>query len=131
EIQLIPDFVLGLRFRDGSNRCFMVEIDRVTMPISRSDFRQTSVERRRRAYLTAHANTQHKQQFGWKTFRVLMVTTDNRRLRSLMEAVKTFHIPNGIGASLFFFSAASELATSDPLSVSWRDGNNTEVRLAK
>jgi hypothetical protein len=45
EIGLIPDLVFGLKFADGSRRCFMVEIDRGTMPISRSDFRQTSFER--------------------------------------------------------------------------------------
>jgi hypothetical protein len=31
DISLIPDLVLGLKFPDGSRRCFMVEIDRGTM----------------------------------------------------------------------------------------------------
>ena len=46
------------------------------MPIARSDFLQTSFERKMRAYLTAHAGKQHEKHFGWKTFRVLTVTTD-------------------------------------------------------
>ena len=76
EIGLVPDLVFGLQFADGSRHSFMVEIDRGTMPIGRSDFLQTSFERKMRAYLTAHAGKQHEKHFGWKTFRVLTVTTD-------------------------------------------------------
>ena len=45
EIGLVPDLVFGLQFVDGSRHSFMVEIDRGTMPIARSDFLQTSFER--------------------------------------------------------------------------------------
>jgi len=56
EIGLVPDLVFGLQFPDGSRHSFMVEIDRGTMPVVRSDtFRQTSFEEKMRAYLTAHA----------------------------------------------------------------------------
>ena len=68
DIGFIPDLVFGLKFPDGSRRCLMVEIDRGTMPISRSDFRQTSVERKMRAYLTAYAAKQHEQQFRMEKF---------------------------------------------------------------
>jgi hypothetical protein len=42
ERALVPDLVFGLLLPDGSRRCFMVEIDRGTMPIARSNFSQTS-----------------------------------------------------------------------------------------
>jgi hypothetical protein len=46
EIGVIPDFVFGIRSHDGSNRSFVVEIDRGTMPVVRSDFnRRASRER--------------------------------------------------------------------------------------
>jgi DNA-binding Lrp family transcriptional regulator len=64
EIAVIPDLVFGLRFADGSRRCFMVEIDRGTMPIARNDIQQTSLDRKMRAYLTAYAAKQHERQFG-------------------------------------------------------------------
>jgi hypothetical protein len=38
EIGLVPDLVFGLQFPDGSRHSFMVEIDRGTTPIARSDF---------------------------------------------------------------------------------------------
>ena len=63
EIGLVPDLVFGLQFADGSRHSFMVEIDRGTMPIARSDFLQTSFERKMRAYLTAHAAKRHEKHF--------------------------------------------------------------------
>ena len=129
EIGLIPDLIFGIAFPDGSRRCFMVEIDRGTMPISRSDLRQTSIERKMRAYLTAHANKQHESQFGWKTFRVLTVTTDHQRMRSMIEALRQFNTPQSPGASPFFFALREELRASDPLAHAWREENGRQVRL--
>jgi hypothetical protein len=89
EVGIVPDFAFGLTLQDGSRRHFTVEIDRGTMPVVRSDtFRQTSFEEKMRAYLTAHAAKQHERQFGWKTFRVLTVTTDHHRVESMMEALR-------------------------------------------
>ena len=45
EIGVVPDFAFGLTLADGSRRQFLVEIDRGTMPVVRSDtFRQTSFQ---------------------------------------------------------------------------------------
>jgi hypothetical protein len=118
EIGLVPDLVFGLKFPDGSGRCFMVEVDRGTIPVVRSDIRQTSFERKMRAYLTAHAEKQHVQRFGWRTLRVLTATTDDDRKRSMMEALRQLRIPNSSGASLFFslpettYERAIRLSTS-------------------
>jgi DNA-binding Lrp family transcriptional regulator len=129
DVGVVPDLVFGLRFPDGSRRCFMVEIDRGTMPISRADISQTSFERKMRAYLTAHAGKQHERQFGWKTFRVLTVTSDRNRMRSMMEALCKLRIPHSPGASLFFFATRDELRESDPLAHFWRDGTGRDARL--
>jgi hypothetical protein len=129
EIGLVPDLAFGLKFPDGSRRCFMVEIDRGTMPISRGGITQTSFDRKMRAYLTAHANGQHESQFGWKTFRVLTVTTDDQRIRSILETLGLLHISNSPGAALFFFATRDQLRASDPLAHIWRDGSDREVRL--
>jgi Replication-relaxation len=129
EVGIIPDLVFGLRFRDGSRRCFMVEIDRGTMPIARSDIRQTSLERKMRAYLTAYAAKQHEKHFGWKAFRVLIVTTDEYRVRSSIEELRKLRIAASPGPSLFFFATRSELCNANPLSHAWQDGNGREARL--
>jgi Replication-relaxation len=129
EIGLVPDLVFGLKFTDGSRRCFMVEIDRGTMPVERSDITETSFERKMRVYLTAHAGKQHERQFGWKTFRVLTVTTEDHRKRSIIEALRKLRIPNSPGPSLFLFATRDELRMCDPLAHRWLDGNGAGVQL--
>jgi hypothetical protein len=57
--------------------------------------------------LTAHAGKQHEKHFGWKTFRVLTVTTDQHRMQSMMEALRKLRIPHSPGAPLFFFTTAT------------------------
>jgi Replication-relaxation len=121
-VGVVPDLVFGLRFRDGSRRCFMVEIDRGTMPITRSDIRQSSFERKMRAYLTAYAAKQHEQQFGWKAFRVLTVTTDQHRLGSMVKALRSSSVPQSPGPALFWFALRGELNRYDPFAHTWRDG---------
>jgi hypothetical protein len=124
EFGLVPDFLFGLRYPDGSRRCFMVEIDRGTMPVSRSDPSQTSFALKMRAYLAAHAAGLHQQSYGWKAFRVLTVTTDQNRVALMANALRQISNPRGPGAALFLFSTRNILSTSNPLRHEWRDGND-------
>ena len=55
EISVVPDFVFGLGCSGGARRNYMVEIDRGTMPVMRYDPDQTSIPRKMRVYLAAHA----------------------------------------------------------------------------
>jgi hypothetical protein len=57
------------------------------------------------------------------------VTTDQHRMQSMMEALRRLHVPNSMGASLFFFATRDGLRASDPLMHEWRDGNGRAVRL--
>ncbi|PPQ17844.1 hypothetical protein CV770_18695 [Bradyrhizobium sp. AC87j1] len=129
DLAVVPDLVFGLMFPDGSRRCFMVEIDRGTMPISRSDFRQTSFERKMHAYLTAYGQGEHTKHFGWKTFRVLVVTTNQQRTRSMIERLQQLNVQESPGPSLFLFSLANELQRNDPFTHFWQDGSGRATRL--
>jgi hypothetical protein len=120
---LIPDLVFGLRFSDGSRRCFCVEIDRGTMPITRSNTAGTSFALKMRGYLAAHATSQHEQRYGWKNFRVLTITTDQKRAQSMADVLRKLQLPRGPGASLFFFITRDELKNNSPIATAWRDGN--------
>jgi hypothetical protein len=81
------------------------------------------------AYLTAHAIRRHEQQFGWKNFRVLAVTTDDQRMRSMQEGLRQLHIADSPGDSLFFFASRSALSMSDPLAHTWHDGTDRGIKL--
>jgi hypothetical protein len=129
EISVVPDLSFGLRFADGTRRCFLVEVDRGTMPISRSNIRQTSFERKIRAYLAAHAERLHERHFGWKTFRVLAVLNDRERIRSILKVCRTISSPATPGLRLFLFALASELRATDPLAYFWYDGDGRDIRL--
>ena len=129
EIGVVPDIVFGLELADGSRRYFMVEIDRGTMPVIRSHFDQTSVAKKMRVYLAAHATKQHERQFGWKNFRVLTVTTDRQRMQSLKEASRQLRVSRSPGAALFLFATFDDLRASDPLASEWQDGNDRPMRL--
>jgi hypothetical protein len=129
EIGVLPDIVFGLELPDSSRRYFMVEIDRGTMPITRSDREQTSFERKMRAYLAAHAAKQHERQFGWKNFRVLTVTTNQQRVQSMKEASRQLSAPRNGGSSLFLFATFDDIRGGNPLALNWRDGNNRTICL--
>src|SRR4051812_17878419 len=133
EASVIPDIVFGLELTDGSRRNFMVEIDRGTMPVRRSDPEQTSIERKMRVYLAAHAAKQHQREFGWTNFRVLFATTNQERIETMIDASRQSQARrHGVGASLFWFSTFSEIKeVADLLALEWRDGNRRAVRLTQ
>jgi hypothetical protein len=108
---------------------FMVEVDRGTMPIVRADMRQTSFERKMRAYLAAHATSEHERRFGWKAFRVLTVTPGQQRARSMIEALRRLSVPDSPGPSLFWFATRAKLQVGNPLKHPWLDGTGIERRL--
>ena len=95
----------------------------------RANFLQTSFDRKMRAYLSAHAAREHERCFGWNTFRVLTVTTDESRLQSMREALADIHQPHSLGPSLFFFATRSALHVSDPLLHTWSSGDGRHVSL--
>ena len=133
ETAIVPDIVFGLQLANGIRRNFMVEIDRGTMPVRRSDPEQTSIERKMRVYLSAHAAKQHQREFGWTNFRVLFVTTNQERIETMIDASRQSQARrHGVGASLFWFSTFSEIKeVADLLALEWRDGNRRAVRLTQ
>lgn len=46
-----------------------------------------------RAYLAAHAEGRHMHQFGWKTFRVLVVTTEQPRTNTMIKTLQRVDAP--------------------------------------
>lgn len=118
EIGLVSDIAFELRKRAPRN--FLVEIDRGTMPITRADFSQTSIERKLRSYLSAHASRLIERRLGWKSFRVLIATSDEHRVRSMIECLRSIQPPGAAGSSLFLFASHAELRAADPLTVPWR-----------
>jgi hypothetical protein len=129
DIAVIPDTLVGFRFADGSRRCFAVEIDRGTMPVTRKDIDGTSFALKMRIYLAAYAAAHHEQRWGWKAFRVLTVTTDAVRMQTMIGALRKVPMPRGPGSALFFFTTQDQLRSADPLRNIWHDGTGRLVAL--
>ena len=129
EISVIPDLVFGLQLATGERRNFVAEIDRGTMPISRSDPSQTSFERKMRVYLAAHAAQQHQRQFGWRNFRVLTITTTTARVGAMLEALRRLRVSHATSAPLFLFTTFNDLRARTPLTVDWLDATRGGVSL--
>jgi hypothetical protein len=129
EASVIPDFVFGLQLKNDKRLNFTVEIDRGTMPVSRSDPDRTSFEQKMRVYLAAHAAKQHERQFGWKNFRVLTVTTDQQRVKSMREALRRLRTSRANCVPLFLFTTFDDLRATTPLTVDWLDATGGGVSL--
>jgi hypothetical protein len=52
------------------------------MPVDRANLMQTSLKRKFLAYTAAKRADLHQRHFGWKAFRVLIVTTNAQSARS-------------------------------------------------
>jgi hypothetical protein len=87
---IIPDELFGLEFiGEGrkSYRFFALEVDRGTMPVKRSDLRQSSYLRKILAYRQIAAQSVYKSHLGLPNFVVLNVALTEERMRSIMSAV--------------------------------------------
>lgn len=129
EIGLVPDIAFTVAPKIGARRNFLVEIDRGSMPITRADFSQTSIERKLRCYLAAHAARLPGHQFGWKAYRVLIVTSDANRVRSMLDALQSIQPPGAAGSSLFLFGSRDALCAVDPLTANWHGVDGSLRRL--
>jgi hypothetical protein len=127
----VPDKVFGLDFTSERKRVhFLLEADRATMPIKRSNIRQTSVASKLLAYYHGYRMEHHKTRFGIGNFRVLTVTTSPQRLASMLKVAK--EITGGNGSNLFLFADVAQLATApDVLVFPWTSGKGEPVQLAQ
>ena len=118
-VTVAPDWVFALEFpQSGKRSNFFVEIDRATMPVSRSDPNQTSFKKKLQTYLAAHRAKQHVDRLGFRNLRILTVTTSAERIKSMLAAVDEITASKGSGMFLF---ASREMfyQNADPLTSPW------------
>ena len=109
-----PDYVFSFGFPKLKRRVnFVVEIDRGTMPVERSDLNQSSILRKVLAYTSVWRGGHHKRAFGWRNFRVLMVTPNSERAAHMRDLAMRV---NGVkGSALFWFPDQETLAKHNSL----------------
>lgn len=86
-ISIVPDGIFGLEYRLGDKtgyRFFALEIDRGTMPLSRTSGGQTSYLAKLSGYRSLIREGLHKARLGVSKLFVLTITSGERRLREMI-----------------------------------------------
>lgn len=125
-IGVIPDRIFALEYTDHAGEVqrvyFFLEADRGTMPIVRSKLTQTSFNRKLLTYEATWTQKVHQRKLGIHRFRVLTVTTNAKRVTSLLEACS--RLKRGHGLFLFVDRTVLE---KDPLSFVWQCGKSAKI----
>lgn len=135
---VIADDLFGLAFSDGTAAYFLVEIDRGQMPVRRSADSAEEWEGGKRrlrtffkhklaAYYHGWRQRRHVEQFGLEQIRIATVTTSERRIETMLDALR--EVTHGKGSDLFLFAHESELRDKGPLAADWIAGKGGVVRL--
>jgi hypothetical protein len=137
ESSVIADDLFALRFDDGTESYFLVEIDRGQMPVRRSKNTVEFVEGKRRirthykhkleVYWQGWRNNRHVEQFGVKQLRILTVTTSQKRIDTMLDAL--CEVTGGKGSELFLFIEESSLRKKNPLDAAWITGKGRDCRI--
>ena len=120
EVGLVPDYAFSIVFPDGKQRPCLVECDRGTMPIDRSNLDQTSVLKKFLGYTAGRRAKLHQRQFDWKAFRVLVITNTAGRAQNLVTVLRERVHADGHDA--FLITDRASLAGADILAHPWMDG---------
>jgi hypothetical protein len=123
---VIADGLFGLIFPDDTAAYFLLEVDRGSMPVVRSNFDRTSYNRKLLVYWEAWKKKLHVEQFGVSQIRVLTITDSAKRVDNMLSAVN--EITAGKGSNFFLFASSKD--TSAPLGTRWLTGKGDLVRIS-
>lgn len=110
-IRVIPDGAFSLHDEDDGSAFFVLEVDRGTMPVKRSDLVQTSFLRKIQAYRQTRQAGVLWKRWNVPGFRVLVVTESAARMRSLQHATADC-FQHG-RSTMFLFAVAQELLRAE------------------
>jgi hypothetical protein len=127
EIGVNPDYAFAIRYPDGSRRCYLVEVDRGTMPVERAGLKQTSILKKLLTYQRGHKQKLHVRTFDWKAFRVLVVTNTAQRATNMISAIA--RTPDLKSSELFYITDRHALAGADVLGHSWQHASGNTYTL--
>ena len=118
EIGIQPDYVFALVLPDGRRRPFVVECDRGTMPVERSNIDQSSMLRKFLAYEGIRQQRLYAARYGWENFRVLTTTTSLERVETMLAVIN--RTPAVKSSPLFLFADHAALIKVDIVTHPWR-----------
>jgi len=145
-VNLVPDAGFGLKVtgQDGRTRSglFFFEADRATMPIRRTNLRQSSFHKKLVCYWESYRQTDKDgrlgkvfyENFGFRSPRLLTLTTSHERIESMIDAQKGID-PQGKGFRMFLFAPINSFDLNEPQAVfqddAWLNGQQQATGLLK
>lgn len=134
EWSVVPDGLFGLLFSNETAAYFLLEIDRGTIPLVRTEVEGTAAWRKNIAYKLATywegwRAGRHLAHYGEhvKAFRVLMVTSSKKRVDNMVEIQR--EVTGGRGSNMFLFIDRNTVLETDPLRAVWLNGKGTPTKL--
>lgn len=127
EIGLEPDYAFAIQYPDGRFRAFLVECDRGTMPVDRASLMQSSLKRKFLAYAAAKRAELQQHRLGWKTFRVLLVTSSAQRAQNALDTIRA-NIQEHL-RGLFLVADREAVVASDIIAHAWADPRGQTLSL--
>lgn len=107
---------------------FLVEVDLGHMPVERADLTRTSILRKLIGYAKAYEERLHQTEFGWKNFRVLILTTSEERVRSCIQSARSRFGSASVARIFLFGTLAGE---GDLLNRQFVDIDSNPVQLVQ
>jgi len=125
---VIPDAAFSIDSGDERPTFFLIEVDRGTMPVKRTNPMQSSFTQKVEAYRTTRTEGHLWKRWNIPGFRVLVVAESPTRRRSLQAA--TAQCFRRGSSNMFLFAVATELiGASDPIRDVWQDCAGNPVQL--
>ncbi len=128
-IAAVPDRLFSFVYDDSTRHNFALELDRGTMDIwanrlvGKSSFRRKLI-----AYYNAREQKRHAEVWGFKSFRVLTVTTGEERIRNMLDAQR--RVAPDCPPGLFLDSTPQRIERHGALGPAWITSKSDNVSLA-
>lgn len=129
----VPDDIFALTVAGtGRTAHFPVEIDSGSMkviPRRGISANETSILRKCSIYWHAWRQERFATLWGIPQQRILFVTTSQKRIATMLDAVRHPLVCDGRGSDMFVFSTFSDIAAAGPLAAVWTTGKGERVSL--
>ena len=126
-VAVVPDRLFALVYPDARHN-FALELDRGTMDLNaKRIIGKSSFRRKLLGYFHAWHEKRHTDVWGFKSFRILTVTTSETRIDNMIAAQRD--VVASCPAGLFLYSTAERLAHHGALGPAWVTSRGDNVSL--
>ena len=131
-LNVIPDRLFSFAYPDNTGHHFALEIDRGTMDVGHRSKRlrltgKSTFKRKHIAYFEAWKQDRHREQWGFRGFRILTVTPSETRIHNMIDAQR--QVTNGAAAGLFLYTTPQRLADEGAFGRVWMSSETDGVSL--